>query len=120
MNLFNAATRVILEDGHKASFPSSSWLHGQSLHAIALQIFEVSKRKKVGKKLSSPCSSFYSRLLNLNQQFHCVNNAPKIRGKLHVLLLTFHWLQPEWSMTFLEQAFLSTWAGAILLLQVNL
>jgi hypothetical protein len=68
---------VTLEDGHKASFPSSSWLHGQSLHAIALYIFEVSKRKKAAKKLSSPCSSFYSRLLNLNQQFHRVNNAPK-------------------------------------------
>jgi hypothetical protein len=46
MHLFNAATRVTLGDGHKASFWSSSWLHGQCLQAIAPQIFEVSKRKK--------------------------------------------------------------------------
>jgi hypothetical protein len=30
-DLFNAATWVTLEDGLKASFWSSSWLHGQTL-----------------------------------------------------------------------------------------
>lgn len=44
--LFNAATKVSIGDGRKASFWSSSWLNGKTLQSIAPKIFEVSKRKK--------------------------------------------------------------------------
>jgi hypothetical protein len=45
-SLFNAATKVTVGDGNKASFWSSSWLNGATPQSIAPKIFEVSKRKK--------------------------------------------------------------------------
>jgi hypothetical protein len=45
-SLFNAATKVTVGDGNKASFWSSSWLNGATPQSIAPRIFEVSKRKK--------------------------------------------------------------------------
>ena len=45
-NLFNAATKVSIGDGRKASFWASSWLNGSTPRDIAPKIFDASKRKK--------------------------------------------------------------------------
>jgi hypothetical protein len=45
-NLFSAATKVTLGDGHKASFWTSSWLEARSTKLVAPLIYEASKRKK--------------------------------------------------------------------------
>ena len=44
-NLFNAATRVTVGDGLKASFWGSSWLDGLPAKVIAPDLFTASKRK---------------------------------------------------------------------------
>jgi hypothetical protein len=44
-DLFNAATRVTIGNGAKASFWSSSWLHGAPPKDLAPLIFKVSRRK---------------------------------------------------------------------------
>jgi hypothetical protein len=44
-DLFNAATRVTIGNGVKASFWSSSWLHGAPPKDLAPLIFKASKRK---------------------------------------------------------------------------
>jgi hypothetical protein len=44
-DLFNAATRVTIGDGSKASFWSSSWLDGTPPKIIAPLIFTASQRK---------------------------------------------------------------------------
>ena len=43
--LFNAATKVTVGDGHKASFWGSSWLDGLSPKSIAPELFAASRRK---------------------------------------------------------------------------
>jgi hypothetical protein len=45
LDLFNAATRVTIGNGAKASFWSSSWLNGAPPKDVAPLIFKVSKRK---------------------------------------------------------------------------
>ena len=45
LDLFNAATRVTIGNGAKASFWSSSWLHGAPPKDLAPLIFKASKRK---------------------------------------------------------------------------
>ncbi|XP_071681840.1 uncharacterized protein [Lolium perenne] len=45
LELFNAATRVTIGNGAKASFWSSSWLHGTPPKDLAPLIFKVSRRK---------------------------------------------------------------------------
>jgi hypothetical protein len=45
LDLFNAATRVTIGNGVKASFWSSSWLHGTPPKDLALLIFKASRRK---------------------------------------------------------------------------
>jgi mannosylglycoprotein endo-beta-mannosidase len=44
-DLFNAATRVTIGNGAKASFWSSSWLHGAPPKDLAPLVFKASKRK---------------------------------------------------------------------------
>jgi hypothetical protein len=44
-DLFNAATRVTIGNGAKASFWSSSWLHGAPPKDLAPRVFKASKRK---------------------------------------------------------------------------
>jgi mannosylglycoprotein endo-beta-mannosidase len=45
IDLFNAATRVTIGNGSKASFWSSSWLHGAPPKDLAPLIFKASRRK---------------------------------------------------------------------------